>query len=136
MTRAGSTDDGPRFLSDLQHDLERVRRQQQSTEQRLAELRREHAQCDKRINALEAELREVSRREEDIEAKLDTAEARRKGQLSLVNSLLAPVLLVLTWFLSMVWFAVEHAKLDEPRRRQQETPPRAVPPPPQQQRNP
>ena len=136
MTRAGSTDDGPRFLSDLQHDLERVRRQQQSTEQRLAELRREHAQCDKRINALEAELREVCRREEEVETKLDTAEARRKGQLSLLNSLLAPVLLVLTWFFSMVWFAVEHAKLDEPRRRQQDSPPRSVPPPPQQQRKP
>ena len=136
MTRAGSTDDGPRFLSDLQHDLDRVRRQQQSTEQRLAELRREHAQCDKRINALEAELREVSRREEEVETKLDTAEARRKGQLSLLNSLLAPVLLVLTWFFSMVWFAVEHAKLDEPRRRQQDSPPRSVPPAPPQQRKP
>jgi hypothetical protein len=125
--RPGCTDDGPLPVSELIEELTRLRQRQNETT-------REQRQITRRLDAVEATLKAISCRENDLAESMAQVEGRRQGQLSLINSLLAPVLLVLTWFFSMVWFAIQHAQLDEPRRKQQEQAPQIKPPPKQQAR--
>lgn len=136
MTR--SADDGPWFLSDLIRDLEHLRQQQQGTEKRLEETAREHRQIERRIDAIENTLRAIGCRESDLSADLAAAEGRRQGQNRLMTALTAPALLLAAWFLSLTWYAIQHAQNAEPGRQQRlreefqrrELPPQMGPPVP------
>lgn len=136
MTRSNSSDTGPRFLSDLIRDMAHLRQQQVGTEKRLDEATREHRQIARRLDAVESTLRAIGCRESDLAADIAAAEGRRQGQSRLLGALTGPVLLVVAWFLSLTWMAIQHSQLDEPRRRQQEMPPQMGPPVPERLRKP
>lgn len=138
MTSARSSDNGPRFLSELLRDMAHLRRQQEGTEKKLAELNREHSRCQKRLDALEAVLQGVKDREGKITDDIAEAEGRRVGQEKLLGLLAGPAVLIAAWFLSLTWFAIQHAQRDEADRQQRlrERPPQTRPPNPPQQNKP
>jgi hypothetical protein len=117
MTRPGSTDDGPRFLSDLTREHEHLRQQQQAVEKLLVEAARERTFINRRLDAIEATLRAIGCRESDLAVKEAADEGRRLGQRNLLTTtaiVFGPIIIALgSWFLIQSFQAFRHVQVEE-----------------------
>ncbi|MFN6338186.1 MAG: hypothetical protein ACK41W_05570 [Cyanobacteriota bacterium] len=137
MTRADCTYEGPHLLSDLLGQIDEVKG-------RLDQMGKDHAQCQERLSSLEAEVQAIKGKEEVAATDLATAKGelaaargRREGVQYVIDLAKGPALVALAWLLSMVWFAIRHAQIEEAEWRQQNPsrPPQQRPPnPPSQQK--
>jgi uncharacterized protein (DUF3084 family) len=151
MRRSGNPDEAPPFLTELLNGLREIREQQEEMAGMLTQVGEGQALCRKRLDALEARVQVLKEEEDALEStvqglkdeeerianELLTAQGRREGIQSLLNRLTAPALLLATWFLSQIWFSIQHAQRDEADRQQrlrEQAPQRGQPNPPPQKK--
>ena len=117
MTRSNSSDNGPRFLSDLIREFHHLQQQQEATEHALARLTDEHKFTTRRLDAIEATLKAIGCRETDLAVKAADAEGRRLGQrnLAYVVAIVVVPLVVgfFTWLIPATLQAIKHSQLEE-----------------------
>ena len=119
--QGNSTDDGPRFLSDLIREFEHLKDQQVAIEKKLQEFARENNFIVKRIDAVENTLRAIGVREGDLATDFARAEGKKIGQrnmVTLVGVIIVPLSIAfLAWFVPATLEAIKHSTVEEERWR-------------------
>jgi hypothetical protein len=119
--QGNSTDDGPRFLSDLIREFAHLKNQQISIEKKIQEFIKENNFIVKRIDAIEGTLRAIGVREGDLATDFAKAEGRKIGQrniLALVGVIVVPISIAfMAWFIPATLNAIKHSTVEEERWR-------------------
>lgn len=116
-----STDDGPRFLSDLIREFHHLQEQQKGIEKRLQKFTEENSFVVRRLDAVENTLRNIGIREGDLATDFARAEGRKIGQrnvVTLVGVIVIPLSIAfMAWFIPASLDAIRHSRVEEERWR-------------------